>query len=216
MTTPGDVIAQAERWIGTAEQPAYSNRVPGITDWYGMVGPWCAMFVSRVFADAGLPLPATTSKGFAYTPTGANWFRSAGRWHTTSPQVGDVVFFDFPGDGVNRISHVGIVVAVLGGGRIATIEGNTNAAGSRTGGSVLRHTRSSGIVGYGRPAYTTGGTDMPLSAADHLAITLDAKKGTELALNRMIPRGHTGFAGFIGDLYERVRNVEATVTDDAA
>lgn len=209
MTAPGDVIRQAERWIGTSEDPPRSNRVAGITDWYGMTGAWCAMFVSRVFHDAGLPLSISTPKGFAYTPTGANWFRQAGRWHTT-PQVGDVVFFDFPGDGVDRISHVGIVTGTPRPGTIETIEGNTNARGSRTGGAVMRHTRSSGIVGYGRPAYTgtSGGSDMPLTAADHLAITIDAKKGTELALNRMIPRGHQTFAGFIGDLYKRVRKIE--------
>lgn len=154
MTTTNDVVAQAERWLGTTEQPTGSNKVPGITDWYGLVGPWCAMAVSRWFFDAGLPVPASTSKGFAYTPSGAAWFNRQGRWKTRDPQRGDVVFFDFPGDGVNRISHVGIVTAVNADGSVNTIEGNTDERGGRTGGKVMRKTRSVGIVGYGVPAYT--------------------------------------------------------------
>lgn len=150
MTSAGDVLSRASRWVGTVEQPV--NRVPGVTDWYGLVGPWCAMWVSKVFHDAGLALPATTSKGFAYTPSGVAWFKSQHRWYTSNPQPGDVVFFDFPGDGVNRVSHVGIVESV-DGSSINTIEGNTDERGGRTGGKVMRRRRRVGIVGYGRPAY---------------------------------------------------------------
>jgi surface antigen len=153
MTTVDEVVAQAERWLGTTEQPMGSNRVPGITDWYGIKGPWCAMFVSRVFFDAGLPLPASIPKGFAYTPAGAAWFRRQGRWVVTAPKRGYVVFFDFPGDSVNRISHVGIVSGVRADGSVETIEGNTDERGGRTGGKVMRRLRKVGIVGYGIPAY---------------------------------------------------------------
>lgn len=152
--TPDRVLEHARKWIGTVEKPKGSNKVAGITDWYGIQGPWCAMFVSRVFYDAGLPLPASTSKGFAYTPSGAAWFRNQGWWLTRNPQPGDVVFFDFPGDGVNRISHVGIVEFVTPDGAVNTIEGNTDERGGRTGGKVMRRSRRVGIVGYGRPAYT--------------------------------------------------------------
>lgn len=151
MTTAGDALRNARADIGYAESPAGSNNNKfGV--WYGLNRqPWCAMAISKWFHDAGLPLPASSSKGFAYTPSGATWFKQQGRWGT-QPKVGAVVFYDFPGDGVNRISHVGIVEAVEGGAIVA-IEGNTDSSGGRTSGQVMRRRRSSGIVGYGYPAY---------------------------------------------------------------
>jgi hypothetical protein len=63
------------------------------------------------------------------------------------------VFFNFPGDSVNRISHVGIVESVRPDGSIVTIEGNTDERGGRTGGKVMRKVRRVGIVGFGIPDY---------------------------------------------------------------
>jgi peptidoglycan hydrolase-like protein with peptidoglycan-binding domain len=145
------ILARARSQLGIHEKPFGSNRTP-YSQWYGLIGPWCAMFVSWCFFNEGLPLPASTAKGFAYTPVGAAWFRRQSRW-TRRPQVGAVIFFDFPGDGVDRISHVGIVERVNADGSPICLEGNTNAPGGRTGGQVLRHRRSVGIVGYGLPNY---------------------------------------------------------------
>lgn len=159
MTSIVAVLEKARSQIGVREDPPGSNRVL-YSDWYGVRGPWCAMFVSWVFHHEGLSLPAETPKGFAYTPRGAAWFRNRGRW-TTAPAPGHVVFFDFPGDGVNRISHVGIVEKVEGAS-VITIEGNTDVNGGRTGGQVLRRTRRGGIVGYGVPDYTDHPHVLPL------------------------------------------------------
>jgi peptidoglycan hydrolase-like protein with peptidoglycan-binding domain len=145
------ILARARSQLGIQEKPFGSNRTP-YSHWYGLIGPWCAMFVSWCFFHEGLPLPASTARGFAYTPVGAAWFRRQGRW-TRRPQVGAVIFFDFPGDGVDRISHVGIVERVNADGSPTCLEGNTNAPGGRTGGQVMRHRRSVGIVGYGLPNY---------------------------------------------------------------
>ena len=156
------VIARFESQVGVEESPSGSNRTP-YTEWYGLVGPWCAMFVSWCFAMEGNPLAASTSKGFAYTPSGAEWFKKQGRW-TTDPARGHVVFFDFPGDNFNRISHVGVVTAVAGDGSIETVEGNTDEKGGRTGGKVMRRRRKVGIVGYGIPAYVDSGVDAEAAA----------------------------------------------------
>lgn len=157
MTTKDDVLKLARLDIGLTESPPNSNKTK-FGKWYGADGqPWCAMAVSYWFFHAGLPLPITTSKGFAYTPYGASWFKRNGRW-TTKPQPGHVVFFDFPGDGVNRISHVGIVESVNSNGSVVCIEGNTSRGTSgsqRDGGGVYRRTRSTGIVGYGIPDYAS-------------------------------------------------------------
>ena len=157
MATADEILRAAATELGTVESPASSNKTRYNRWYFGRdeSAPWCATWVSWVFAHQGMPLPASTAKGFAYTPSGAQWFKDQGRWSST-PERGHVVFFDFPGDNVHRISHVGIVEGVRSDGSIVTIEGNTSpgSGGSqRDGGGVYRRIRSSGIVGYGVPAY---------------------------------------------------------------
>ena len=68
------VIAVARAEIGTAESPAYSNKVK-YSDWWGYAGPWCGMYVSWCFDRAGHPLPKmqdTKRSGFAYCPSAVN------------------------------------------------------------------------------------------------------------------------------------------------
>lgn len=147
------IIATAISQLGVNEDPPNSNKTP-YTKWYGLTGPWCAMFVSWCFFMSGLPLRISTAKGFAYCPYGVKWFKDNGAWapRTAKPKRGWVVFYDF----IGRPSHVGIVEGIATDGRIVALEGNTNAAGSRTGGAVMRHYRrvSSGIIGYGIIDYT--------------------------------------------------------------
>lgn len=146
------VLEIARSQIGTVESPPGSNRTRyGAA--YGLNGvPWCAQFVWWVFYQAG---DSTLIPKTAYTPALADWFKGRGQWGD-QPRPGALALFDFLGDGVNRISHVGLVEAVNGDGTVITIEGNTStgAAGSqRDGGGVWRRTRKAGIVGYGYPAY---------------------------------------------------------------
>jgi peptidoglycan hydrolase-like protein with peptidoglycan-binding domain len=146
------VLATAALQRGISESPPFSNRTKFST-WYGLIGPWCAMFVSWVFWHAGFRLPAIrTAKGFAYCPDIVNYARRHGIWHGTNvrPRPGWIVLFDFPGDGVNRPSHVGILERVLPDGRLSVWEGNTSGGGGRDGGSVVNHFRriSGGVIGY--------------------------------------------------------------------
>jgi hypothetical protein len=160
VTTELDVLGIARSKVGLEESPPGSNRQP-FGEWYGYNGvAWCAQFVSFCAYTAGLPLPATTSKGFAYCPFGAAWFERQGAWGTM-PKVGAIVFFGMPGSG-DRINHVGIVEAVPGDGSIITIEGNTTAPGAvgsdRSGGAVARKRRVLNdpvrrVIGFGYPAY---------------------------------------------------------------
>lgn len=141
------VIARAISQLGVAESPRYSNNTP-YSRWYGIIGPWCAMFVSWCFYFSGFPIKITNAKGFAYCPAGVDWFKRNGAWagRTVRPKRGWIIFFDF----IGRPSHTGIVEGVLADGRIVCLEGNTNASGSRTGGAVMRHYRSTAsVVGYG-------------------------------------------------------------------
>ena len=53
----------------------------------------------------------------------------------TVPAVGDVVFFDWNGDG--RFDHTGIFVKDLGKGLFQAVEGNTAFGNDSNGGEVM-------------------------------------------------------------------------------
>lgn len=101
---------------------------------------------------------ATLVNKTANCGTMADWFKSAGRWYSYSstPKVGDLVFFDWNGKHTNR-HHVGLVIGVQNGGAtITTIEGNTTVGNDSNGGEVMQRTRQRAyITGYGRPAYAS-------------------------------------------------------------
>ena len=157
MTTAEQVLNVARGELGKSsyETPPGSS-VTRYGAAYGMNGvAWCNMFTWWCFTQTGAS--ALTPKS-AYTPATFDWYRSR-KLTGSVPRPGALVFYDFPGDGVDRISHVGFVEAVLSDGRIQTIEGNTTsgAAGDqRAGGGVYRRISStSAVVGYAYPQYTS-------------------------------------------------------------
>lgn len=180
MASAQTVLDIARAQLGTAENPPASNNVL-YTRWAGMVGqPWCDIFVSWCFDQAGM----RDTEGFhAYTPEHYATFNRRGRGHpgTAGIAPGDVVFYDFPG-GPDRISHTGFVERVYPDGSFDAIEGNTDEAGGRTGGKVMRHRRASSVVGYGRPDYTTdtGGFDMDDAKALEEFANVTKRTGAQL------------------------------------
>lgn len=155
MRTAEDAVAAFAGWDGTAEYPAGSNK-NWITDWYGM-GPvaWCAMTVSRALIEAGfgtadrISIPGvrtTSAKGWAYCPYVEDDFRAAGRWHSDSPEVGDLVLYDWDGDGWS--DHIGMVAKVDGDGTFYAWEGNTDEGVVR-----LKHRSFTYVRGFARPPY---------------------------------------------------------------
>ena len=110
--------------------------------------PWCGSFVNWCADQAGFKIPTMVS-----TAAGANKMKDLGRWIDLKPQVGDLCFMDFPHDGIDRISHIGIVVKA-GATSVICVEGNTSGTGDqRNGGMVMIKRRYIGkeIVGFGRP-----------------------------------------------------------------
>jgi hypothetical protein len=110
--------------------------------------PWCGSFVNWCADQAGIKIPSMVS-----TAAGANKMKDLGRWIEAKPQVGDLCFMDFPHDGIDRISHIGIVVKA-GSTSVICVEGNTSGSGDqRNGGMVMIKRRFIGkeIVGFGRP-----------------------------------------------------------------
>lgn len=154
MPTVEDVLKIAESQIGVTEYPPDSNNVIYNTEYYGheVSGssyPWCAVFVWWCFDQFEPCLVKKTASCMDM----AQWFKDNGKWGST-PHPGDVVFFKFNTNS-RWTNHVGIVKEVLDGGlKIKTIEGNTSINSDDNGGAVMERTRSSNIVGYGRPAYS--------------------------------------------------------------
>ncbi len=117
--------------------------------WYGFNSrvEWCACFVSWCADQCGYIESGLVPK-FAGCVDGANWFKSNGKWQdrTYEPRVGDIIFFDWEGDGTT--DHVGIVEKCENG-TVYTVEGNSGDACKQRQYAV----GSSNIYGYGIPAY---------------------------------------------------------------
>lgn len=120
--------------------------------WYGLnYQPWCAMFVSWVYDQAGLikSVAASGKKGFASCDAGLKWFAKKGKLVPVGEaQAGDLVFFQFDEDA--QPDHVGIVEINRPKRKILVcIEGNTssNRKGSQSnGGGVYRKKRPYSLV----------------------------------------------------------------------
>jgi len=154
-------VAKAE--VGTIEGPKDNQTKYGAFTKANFL-PWCGSYVMWCAAQAGVKVPNTVS-----TVSGAAAFKKMGTWFEAdcgqSPQPGDILYFDFPGDGVDRISHVGICKSIKSDGVIYAYEGNTSGkktGSQRNGGEVCEQVRAYktnkdkvkvSIVGWGRPNY---------------------------------------------------------------
>lgn len=143
------VLNVARTQIGTVEK---GDNLTGYGKWYGMNGqPWCAMFVSWCFDQAGLSkkVAASTKKGFASCDAGLKWFAKHGKLVPVGQaQPGDIVFFQFDTDA--QPDHVGIVEENKTKRKtLICIEGNTsgdNKGSQSNGGGVYRKKRPYSLV----------------------------------------------------------------------
>jgi hypothetical protein len=167
MGTAAKLIEIAKEEIGYIEGPKDNETKYGAFT-KANFQPWCGSFVMWCADKAGVKVPNTV-----YTPGGAAAFKKSGRWYDAQicdPEPGDIAYFDFPGDGVDRISHVGIVIKDNEDGTVWCIEGNTSGdpkKSQRNGGEVVKKLRAYkknkkgvqiSIVGFGRPKFKGAGT----------------------------------------------------------
>jgi hypothetical protein len=145
------MLAEAKKHLGVKENPPGSNRVR-FSDWYGIRGPWCAMFVSycgvkarsRAFAK-GVNPPSSLHPGsgtYAYVPfvvSDARFGRN-GLQTVRDPVPGDLVCFDWDG-GV--ADHIGFFVKWTDRERgfFRSLEGNTAIGNDSNGGEVMYRDR---------------------------------------------------------------------------
>lgn len=152
MGSARDVLNLAASQLGVREVPDGSNRVP-YSQWYGLTGAWCCMFVSWCLYHNAVPFGS--GKGFAWVSGARDWLdRTDTPGHvlrgTGDVRPGDLLFFEW-GTTTGGYDHIGFAESV-DANYIYTIEGNTSN-------KVMRHRRPrwSGIPEIGRPAYSGGG-----------------------------------------------------------
>lgn len=150
------VIETANGQVGYREGANNRNKYAAELDKLGVTygakqnQPWCAEFDLWVFykcfgIDKALEMlcsPKPTA--IPLCKSGAQYFKSAGRWSKT-PSLGAIVFF-YVGGGIN---HQGVVTAINGKG-ITTVEGNSSDMVSRRNYTI----GSAQIAGYGRPKWS--------------------------------------------------------------
>jgi len=160
-------IAEAEK--GVKESPANSNKTK-YGEWYNMNGvPWCAIFVSWVYNQAGKPLGKIDSlKGYHYCPSAYNFWKNSNRI-TTAPQAGDIILFDWNGDG--KCDHTGIFIKWIDQGKtFLSWEGNTSFGNDSDGGIVMQRTRNKSTV----KAFVNPGV---FDDHDNVPVSHELKKG---------------------------------------
>jgi hypothetical protein len=167
-------VALAE--VGTIEEGDNLTLYGKFTKADGL--PWCGSFVNWCAAQAGVKIHSVVS-----TAIGAHKFKEINRW-SNMPQLGYIAFMDFPHDGVDRISHVGIVVGLIDDKQCITIEGNTSGTGDqRNGGMVMVKVRNIGkeIVGFGIPKFAPYQGEYPIVEMPKVAAkpTKETKKWTK-------------------------------------
>ena len=170
--TANDVVKVAMNEIGYLEKASNSNLdsktgnagTRNYTKYARDIGHtnglyWCATFVCwciYVAANRNKKIAKDLLCGnFSAACTSLmNAFKSKGRFFTSNPQPGDLIFFNYGRHG--GADHIGIVASVSGG-NVTTVEGNASAKSTTTnGGGVASHTfpaTKSSILGYGRPLY---------------------------------------------------------------
>lgn len=110
---------------------------------------WCATFLVAGFRASKMKLGNES----AYTPS---LLASLDGVKIGGPQVGAIAFLYFPLLG--RVAHAGIVESLRPDGRFVTIEGNTDVAGGRSGGRVMRKVRSRSGFTFVMPKYDAPAT----------------------------------------------------------
>jgi cell wall-associated NlpC family hydrolase len=150
-----NVVDIAKSQLGYQEIGKNNDSMYG--KWYGLNNnPWCAMFVSWCFDQAGLvaTIAAQTKKGFASCDAGLKWFIKNNKTVPVGKaQAGDIVFFQFDADA--QADHVGICASNDGKKYLTVYEGNTSGdnKGSQSNGDgvYLKKRAYSLVMGVARP-----------------------------------------------------------------
>ena len=140
--TSTNLLQSTKRWTGVKELTG-NNDHPMITIAMNLCGlpgdkgyPWCAACMAEIHNNANIPAP--------YSARVVNWFKHNVVW---KKEWGDKLFTVQPGMVgaiyYNRLRRYGHIVLIVGedNNNYYTLEGNTNAAGSREGEGFFKKIR---------------------------------------------------------------------------
>lgn len=179
--TPEKVIATAQEETGYLEKKSnsqlddktanagsnnYTKYARDLNDYPGLLNgnkqgyAWCAVFCIWLFVKT---FGVEVAKKLLFLPINSlaasctswsNYFKQNGKFYTSNPKPGDLIFFR---DSSGGVGHIGIVYKV-DNSKVYTIEGNTSSAAGvvANGGGVFKKSYAlnySRIYGYGRPDY---------------------------------------------------------------
>ena len=140
MTAAEARLERARSQIGEKESPRNSNRCK-FSEWYGMTGPWCAMFICWADQEGEVPTDSfRRGQRYAYVPYIVSDARRGlnGLSVTSQPRSGDMICYDWDG---GEYDHVGLFESG-DSSRWTAIEGNTSLSDQSNGGEVMRRSRT--------------------------------------------------------------------------
>lgn len=181
-----DIVEVARSQVGnTGGEPYWS--------WYGFNSrvEWCACFVSWCANECGYIDSGIIPK-YASCSAGVSWFKDKNEWRDNSytPKAGDIVFFDWDGDG--DPDHTGIVASAEND-CIQTIEGNTSSSDWSNGDCCeIKIRRTAYVLGYGTPAYPVPDVELGNGTTEEQVYTYLRSRGYSKA----------AACGILGNMYQ--------------
>ena len=158
--TAKNLINAAKAEIGVKESPANSNKVKYTTA-YGTITAWCVIFIWWLFKQLGRSDLFFGGQKCASCSQLMNWAKTKKQWVTSGYKPGDLLIYDWNGDG--KPEHIGICTAVSDSTLLA-IEGNTAVGNDSNGGQVMTRTRNiKNVLGAVRPLYDTETVNVTVS-----------------------------------------------------
>lgn len=123
------------------------------TAWCDLFVDWCHYIASGKDAKKAQEVICQTGPYGAGCGFSMQYYKNAGRFYKSNPQIGDQIFFG----NSSEVTHTGIVYKVADG-KVYTVEGNTSSEAGvvANGGGVFKKYYALNykkIVGYGRPKY---------------------------------------------------------------
>lgn len=139
-------LEAAQSQIGQHNDKDGSNKYNRWYYGYPSKAPWCAVFISWCFDQAGIYSRLSGLDNKAGCDPFMRWGKKLNLWGY-KPSIGSLVLYDWNDDG--SADHIGIVES-YGAGYIIAVEGNTSVNGSQSnGGYVLRKKRYlSDVLGF--------------------------------------------------------------------
>lgn len=170
------IIDFAKQQIGVSEQPPGSNNVIYNTAYYGgaVQGanfPWCCTFIWWLFKETGLSNLFCGGQKTAYCPFVVGYAKEHNQWITENYKPGDLLLFDWDGDGT--ADHIGLCIDWDGGTGV-TIEGNYQ--------DVVAYAKrfTNQVLGAYRPAYGEDNNVTTKPTVETPKDTYTVKKGDSL------------------------------------